>query len=80
VKQLAIIAALALTGCAHTRYVTVHCLTPAQLEQLKAAEPPKVSDKLTGKADEDIRTVAGSALRLRSYAHGLLGVLDGCQG
>lgn len=74
------LAALALAGCQTTRYTTVHCLTPEQLEEIRKAEPPKVGDKLTGKADEDVRVVAGSAIRLRAWGRGMLGVLDGCAG
>jgi hypothetical protein len=71
--------ALALTGCATTRYVTVSCVTRQQYSELQRAEPPKVGDKLTGQADSDIRIVAGSAIRLRAWGDGLLGVLEGCQ-
>jgi hypothetical protein len=66
--------------CTTTRYVTVPCVTPEQHKKLQADEPPKVKDKLTGKADEDIRTIGGSAVRLRAYGQGLLGVLGGCTG
>lgn len=72
--------ALALAGCAHTRYVTVPCVTQEQVDGFKAAEPPKIHDKLTGKADEDIRPIAGSNVRLRSWGEGMLGVLGGCVG
>jgi hypothetical protein len=75
---VAILAALALTGCATTRYVTVSCVTRQQYSELQRAEPPKVGDKLTGQADSDIRIVAGSAIRLRAYSEGLMGVLGGC--
>lgn len=68
---------LALAGC-QTKFVTVHCVTPEQARDLKAAEPPKIADKLTGKADEDVRTIAGSNIRLRSWGTGLLGVVQGC--
>jgi hypothetical protein len=71
--------ALALTGCATTRYITVSCVTRQQYSELQRAEPPKVGDKLTGQADSDIRIVAGSAIRLRAWGDGLLGVLEGCQ-
>lgn len=71
---------LALAGCSTTRYVPVKCLTPEQLEELRKAEPPKVHDKLTGKADEDVKIVAGSAIRLRAWGLGMLGVLEGCAG
>jgi hypothetical protein len=66
--------------CTTTRYVTVPCVTGEQYEKLKSAEPPKVGDKLTGRADEDIKPIAGSAVRLRAWGHGLLGVLEGCRG
>lgn len=70
--------ALALTSCQTTRYVTVSCLTPQQYQELRQALPPKVGDKLTGNAGEDIKTIAGSNVRLRGYAEGLLNVLEGC--
>lgn len=81
-KRLALIALLALSACAtgKDRYVTVHCVTPVQWQELHEAEPPKVADKLSGKADEDIKVVAGSAVRLRAWGQGLLGVLQGCRG
>lgn len=72
--------ALALEGCAHTRYVKISCISPEQLEQQRQAEPPKVHDRLTGKADEDVRTIAGSNVRLRAWGTGLLGILEGCTG
>jgi hypothetical protein len=71
---------LCMSGCTTTRYVTVPCISQEQFDKLKADEPPKVKDKLTGKADEDIRTIGGSAVRLRGWGQGLLGVLEGCQG
>ena len=80
-KRAAILlAALALSGCATTRYVSRPCLTAEQYDELKRAEPPKIHDKLTGRADEDVKVLGGSAVRLRGYAHGLLNVLGGCVG
>ena len=73
-----LLAALALTGCATTRFVPVHCVTKSQLEQLKRAEPPKVGQELTGQAQDDLKIIAGSNVKLRAYGHGLLGVLEGC--
>jgi hypothetical protein len=70
--------ALMLTGCAHTRYTTVYCLTRAQFEQLKQSQPAKVKAQLTGKADTDVGILAGSAIRLRAHDDGLLEVLGGC--
>lgn len=74
------IGALLLSACTTVRYTPVRCLTPDQLEEIRKAEPPKVGDKLTGKADEDVRVVAGSAIRLRAWGRGMLGVLEGCAG
>ena len=70
--------ALALSGCATTRYVMVACIDQPQLQRLKDAEPPRVGEKLTGQAQDDFKIAAGSAVELRSYSHGLLGVLEGC--
>jgi hypothetical protein len=75
----ALIALLALTGCTTTRYVTIPCLTPEQYKKLEQSQPEKVHGKLTGEADKDLRIVAGSAVRLRAWGTGLLGVLQGCQ-
>lgn len=78
-KRLALavpLAFLTLTGCVQTRYVTVYCLDK---NQALPSEPPKISDKLTGKADEDLRIVTGSAIRLRAWGVGLQGILEGCR-
>jgi len=79
-RSLLVIAAVALSGCAtvHTRYSTVYCVTPDQYAKLKQAEPPKVGDKLTGNAQDDLKTIAGSAVRLRTFSDGLLGVIGSC--
>lgn len=69
---------LALSGCATTRYSTAYCLTYEQFAELTRSQPPKVKDKLTGQADQDLKIVAGSAIRLRAHDDGLLGVLGGC--
>jgi hypothetical protein len=79
-KLFATAALLALSGCATTRYVSVPCLTKDQLAERKSAEPPHVSDKLSGKADEDVKVIAGSAIRLRSWGEGNLAILEGCTG
>ncbi len=78
-------AALFLTSCSptpkpETRYVTIHCVTQEQANQLKATEPPKVGSQLTGQAQEDLKVVAASAVELRSWGLGLLGVIEGCAG
>jgi uncharacterized lipoprotein YmbA len=74
-----LLALIALTGCATpARYVSTYCLTKAQFDQLKATQPPKIRDQLTGDADKDARILAGSAIRLRAHDDGLLEVLGGC--
>jgi hypothetical protein len=78
-KRLALVVPLVfLTGCATTRYAPTYCLTRAQLEQLKAQEPGKIHSQLNGDAAHDVGPLAGSAIRLRGYADGLLVVLGGC--
>lgn len=69
--------AIAIAGCAHKpRFITVPCIAP---EQQIPAEPPRVADKLTGKADEDVRVIAGSALRLRVWGSALRDIVEGCR-
>lgn len=75
---LAVLLFTSLSGCTTTRTITVSCITPEQLAELRAAAPPHVRAKLTGRADEDARILAGSALRLREYSDGLIGVLEVC--
>jgi hypothetical protein len=71
------LAFLLLAGCAHQPLMT-SCITKDQLAELERQEPPKVKDKLTGHADEDIRPIAGSNLRLRAWGHNLLDTLRVC--
>jgi hypothetical protein len=75
---VAAILALALSGCATTRYSTAYCITPAQLTQLKAAKPAKIRSQLTGQADSDLKLVAGRLVRVEAYADGLIDILGGC--
>jgi hypothetical protein len=83
-RRAIICIALALNGCAilpHrtvTRYITTACVTPQQYETLKAQEPPKIHDRMTGDEDHDIKILAGSLIRVRAYSDGLLEVLGGC--
>jgi hypothetical protein len=78
-RSALILSALALTGCATTpRYVETYCLSRSQFDTLKSQEPGKIHDQLTGRADKDSEIIAGSAIRLRAYSEGLLGVLGGC--
>jgi hypothetical protein len=76
------LAAPLLTGCAttHTRYFRVYCVTPSQLDTLKKTEPKRVGPELDGQAQDDLKTVAGSAIKLRTWGEGLLGVIQGCSG
>jgi hypothetical protein len=62
------------------RYIAVPCLSPEQLVERQRAEPPLVRKKLTGKADEDIRIIGGSAIELRSWGRGNISILEGCVG
>ena len=76
-KSVTILAAmLALSACTTTRYVTAPCIAK---DQALPAEPERVKPRLTGKADEDLRIVSGSALRLRAWGSGLQGILEGCR-
>ena len=70
------LAAALLAGCQTTRYVTVPCVGK---DQVLPAEPPKIANRLTGKADEDVKTIAGSAVRLRAWGSGLRQILEGCR-
>ena len=72
--------ALAVSGCATTRYAPVHCVSPQQLQKLKDAEPPKIGSRLTGQAQDDLKIIAGNNVELRQYGHGLLSVIEGCSG
>lgn len=76
----ATIVVMLIAGCAHTPGPTTRCVTREQFEQIKRDEPPKIADKLSGNAAEDIKPIAGSAVRLRSYARGLVDILGGCVG
>lgn len=79
-RALVLLACVMLAGCTTTRYVPVKCITAEQYKQFEQAEPPKVSDQLTGNAEQDIKPIAGSAVRLRAWGKGMLGVLGGCVG
>lgn len=69
--RIVLLAALALSGCAHTRYLTRDCLTKQQLAEIERQAPPKVRDQLNGQADHDVKVLAANVLRLRAY-QGLL--------
>jgi hypothetical protein len=77
-KLIAITLLASLAGCQTVRYVPTYCITKDQLEKLKAAKPGKVHDQLTGKADEDIRPIAGRLVRVEAWGDGLITVLGGC--
>jgi hypothetical protein len=65
------------SACVSTRYVAVPCISK---EQKLPQEPDKVGPSLTGRADEDVKTIAGSAVRLRAWGKGLNQILEGCRG
>jgi hypothetical protein len=75
-----LLALLALTGCAHTThlYTPVYCISQDQYTKLKSAEPEKIGSKLTGKAQDDLKLIAGNDVELRRYSDDLLGVVGGC--
>ena len=73
--MLSLVLLAALSGCAHTKYVTVPCLSEGQRIP---EEPERVGSKLTGQAQEDFKIVAGSAVELRAWGRGLRGILEGC--
>lgn len=65
------------SGCAHSpRYIQIPCIGK---DQQIPAEPEKIGPKLTGNAGEDIKTIAGSNVRLRAWGQGLRGILEGCR-
>lgn len=79
--KLLCLSLLTLAGCAHSpRYVQIPCLTDEQYQELERAKPEKIGGKLTGKADEDIKPIAGRLIRVEAWGDGLLGVLKGCRG
>jgi hypothetical protein len=79
-RHLTLVAMLALAGCSTTRHATVYCVTPEQITKLEQAKPEKVGDKLTGRADHDIKPIAGRLIRVEAWGDGLMGVLRGCTG
>jgi hypothetical protein len=78
IRALIPLAALALAACVTTKYVPTYCITAEQLAELRAQRPQAIRDKLTGKADEDIRTVTGKLVRVQAWGDGLLDVLGSC--
>ena len=77
-KRLAILACIPLAACATPKYIVTPCATAEQVAEREAAEPPKVGDQLTGNAAEDVRVLAGSSIRLRSWGQGNLDILKQC--
>lgn len=70
--------ALALSGCApHVRYISTPCIAK---DQALPNEPDKIGQKLTGRADEDVKILAANAIRLRAYGRGLRTIIEGCRG
>ncbi len=74
---LSLAACLALAGCAATpRTIIVPCIAK---DQALPAEPPKIAERLTGRADEDLPIIAGSAVRLRAWGRALNGIVESCR-
>ena len=70
------LAALTLSACQTTRYVTVPCIGK---DQVLPAEPERVGEKLTGQAQRDFQIVSGNNARLRDWGTGLRDILEGCR-
>lgn len=64
---------LILTACAHKPIIIQPCVTEIP------AEPPYVSDQLTGDAREDVKILAGSAIRLRAWGDEMRRLLEACR-
>lgn len=77
-KPALILAALALSGCATTKYVSRSCITPQQLTEIEAQAPPKVRSQLNGNAQHDLNIVAANLVRRLAYEDLLLGTLKVC--
>lgn len=75
-QTFAIAALLTLTGCATTRFVQTPCISK---DQAIPSQPDKIHGKLTGKADEDTRILAGGLIRWEAYGIGLRTILEGCR-
>lgn len=70
------LAAIALAGCQTTRTIIVPCVGK---DQVLPAEPDKVAPRLTGKADEDSRILAGGLLRWQFYGRSMREIVDNCR-
>jgi hypothetical protein len=77
-RRLLPLAVLILSGCVTTKYVPTYCVTRAQLDELQAQRPQAIRDKLTGKADEDLKLVTGKLIRVEAWGDGLLDILGAC--
>jgi hypothetical protein len=66
------------SACTTIRYQPVYCITKEQLAELQAQRPQAIRDKLTGKADEDLKLVTGKLIRVQAWSDGLIDVLGAC--
>lgn len=74
-----------LTGCAHKPEVEIRevpVISPVKCVDPKAIpeEPPRVGQRLTGNARQDLEIVAGSAQALRTWGQAMRGLLEQCVG
>jgi hypothetical protein len=77
-RALIPLAALILTSCTTIRYQPVYCITKEQLAELQAQRPQAIRDKLTGKADEDLKLVTGKLIRVQAWGNSLIDILGAC--
>ena len=82
-KRLALLAAVALAGCAQKPEIRevpvptpVTCVDPARIP----AEPPRVAQRFTGNARNDLSILAESAQALREWGQEMRGLLEQCVG
>ena len=74
-RWLLLASAVCLTGCT-TTHLVVPCIAK---DQVLPAEPAPIAPNLTGKADEDTRTLAGGLIRWQAYGRGLREILESCR-
>jgi hypothetical protein len=75
-KKSVVLLVILLAGCATPRYVTIYCVGK---DQQPPKEPERIGGKLTGRAQDDLKIVAGSAIELRAWGQGLNQILEGCR-
>jgi hypothetical protein len=71
------LATIALAGCQTTRTIIAPCIGK---DQAIPAEPDKLAPRLTGRADEDVRILAGGLIRWQNYGRGMRQIVESCRG